>query len=1141
MCVSFFNADKMIPFLFVSIFSLIRSISDGNAKRLTKLLRHGAGLKLTPNDLSTSLFIAIKQSREECVASLLNAGTDANSSDADGKPAIYLVMEYGRGNPVILKSLLRSGANPDKVTYNTQQTAMHAAAKKGYQVCIKTLLLAGGKADKSDGYGNTALMYAAREGHITIVRTMLQEKADPNARNNHGETALHLAVKGNHTLCIEELLCQGASTDICDNKGQNVLLLALKTENYKLIDFLLENKCSVNAQDTHTGKTVLHWAVQNGNVELVIKLLHLNADPNVRDKDWQTPFLLALNMDRPDILEHLLKARCNISVTDRSFNTALHIASSNGQAKIVPLLIRRGLAVDLKGSGGMTPLMLAAFGGHEQTVHTLLEYGANSSLTDRNHASALVYAILSKAKPVHVHNIVKALIRSNCDVNYAANLLKLTKTFDINLGNGIEIEERLYTPVEMSFLKGDPAVFMMLLRSGCDASKFTCDRDLTLRHFKSVHSDLKNRWILLRCINKERKRVKPLKELCRRPVLRTFRYDIESTINALPVSDKLKRFLNFSDLEEICRKYQINEDENDEHVPTNDSNSPDTKPHKPQYHTNSLTRNRLRSTIHGGYTRERTPKTPTTPILPKATWDNEVQTVERKHVRKPRTSSFSEMPKTEKSPEQRTMSTSGVSDALHSSDITQNVADHHQSKSIFDFLKKHKPKNKDSSKKVKARSKKAMDPRDTISLLLHGTSNDYHMSGEITPKLQDIETNHETPQNDYNSVNHMLYGKSSSKTSGRMQNDFQQRVNNVANNSTPNHVSKVLSHQPLQSEEILYSDHGNGPVLTSDLDDDSSVFSDSVPFLIPNATKLIKSKSQDKQTRNKSFSHVKEPSTNGPISYNSDQDHTTQKKGVRRRHSFTGTKPDSNKSASPKSQVSSHRYEDSENSLQTDIANMAKNISSAFTNMENVGSGEIIKPGNRNRKHNPSKTVPNIKVSAFEQHEEPSLMSPTSTTSKSSFDSSSSVGNYQFPTGDAQLLHKYLHSQSPDFRQNHKHLGTYERNNTPHSRPETLDIFAQVEDFNGNNIDDTMSQSSIYSNPSCDSRSERGRKVKTSSVSSLSSSDSRKSPSKIPVLQHPWSPQPVRSKIPIPASPTMSPASRTDYGRFARSKSFRKY
>ena len=60
------------------------------------------------------------------------------------------------------------------------------------------------------------------------------------------------------------------------------------------------------------------------------------------------------------------------------------------------MFLGAGLDCNLKTSAGQTPLMLAAFGGHEAIVSFLLEHGGNAEVMDRHRATALVYAIINR-------------------------------------------------------------------------------------------------------------------------------------------------------------------------------------------------------------------------------------------------------------------------------------------------------------------------------------------------------------------------------------------------------------------------------------------------------------------------------------------------------------------------------------------------------------------------------------------------------------------------------------------------------------------------------------------------------------------------------------------------------------------------
>ena len=79
------------------------------------------------------------------------------------------------------------------------------------------------------------------------------------------------------------------------------------------------------------------------------ELLEARADTNIRDKNWQTPFMQAITVGNAEIMELLLHAGCNVSVTDKNFNTPLHLACQDGQEAIAGLLLEARVPTDIKG------------------------------------------------------------------------------------------------------------------------------------------------------------------------------------------------------------------------------------------------------------------------------------------------------------------------------------------------------------------------------------------------------------------------------------------------------------------------------------------------------------------------------------------------------------------------------------------------------------------------------------------------------------------------------------------------------------------------------------------------------------------------------------------------------------------------
>ena len=91
------------------------------------------------------------------------------------------------------------------------------------------------------------------------------------------------------------------------------------------------------------GKTVLHLAVESGNVAVVKALLKRGVDVNTKDGFG---------------------------------HTALHTASKNGHSAIVELLLKADATMNARDQDERTPLQLAAIFGHQHVARLLLEAGS---------------------------------------------------------------------------------------------------------------------------------------------------------------------------------------------------------------------------------------------------------------------------------------------------------------------------------------------------------------------------------------------------------------------------------------------------------------------------------------------------------------------------------------------------------------------------------------------------------------------------------------------------------------------------------------------------------------------------------------------------------------------------------------------
>jgi uncharacterized protein len=183
-------------------------------------------------------------------------------------------------------------------------------------------------------------------------------------------------------------------------------------------------------------------AIKAGDLERLRKVI--DSDPSAasaRDESGLSPVLHARYRDRTDLVEVLIEAGIQLDVFE---------ASAVGAARRVEELLEAdSSAVHAWSVDGYTPLHLAAFFGHPDTVHLLLRHGADPMAVSRN--------------PMEVMPLHSAMAGS--DVAARRPVAELL------LDHGAEIDARThggYTPLMEAAQNGDVATARLLLARGAD-------------------------------------------------------------------------------------------------------------------------------------------------------------------------------------------------------------------------------------------------------------------------------------------------------------------------------------------------------------------------------------------------------------------------------------------------------------------------------------------------------------------------------------------------------------------------------------------------------------------------------------------------------------------------------------------------
>lgn len=100
---------------------------------------------------------------------------------------------------------------------------------------------------------------------------LFQHFINIEGRDNHINTLLHLAVNNNNYEEVKKLVQEGASINAKNEDGLTPFELANSRNRSEIVAFFVKYK-------DNTGNTLLHYAAEKGNLELVNLLLEKGAE-----------------------------------------------------------------------------------------------------------------------------------------------------------------------------------------------------------------------------------------------------------------------------------------------------------------------------------------------------------------------------------------------------------------------------------------------------------------------------------------------------------------------------------------------------------------------------------------------------------------------------------------------------------------------------------------------------------------------------------------------------------------------------------------------------------------------------------------------------------------------------------------------
>jgi|SRR5579884_647314 len=192
-------------------------------------------------------------------------------------------------------------------------------------------------------------------------------------------------------------------------------------------------------------QTDLISAIQNRNLDLVIKLLEAGIDPNfilASNDPPNSPLNEAIAVEQARIVDALLAHGADVNFGEEHGIVPLQTAASYGQYEIVQKLIERGARVNARDENGYTALLMAASTAHDlKLINLLISSGAGVKAISDDGQNALMLAALRGNKDA-VELFLKLGVNP-CACNENGESAADLASEQLNPKNGKEIHEML--------------------------------------------------------------------------------------------------------------------------------------------------------------------------------------------------------------------------------------------------------------------------------------------------------------------------------------------------------------------------------------------------------------------------------------------------------------------------------------------------------------------------------------------------------------------------------------------------------------------------------------------------------------------------------------------------------------------------
>ncbi len=361
-------------------YTLTDAVKAGDRDAIHKILASPAGksaINTAEADGTTPLHWATRGEDTETAKLLIAGGANANAVNRYGVTPLSIAAN--NGNADLVAMLLAAGADA-KTVIKDGETVLMAAARTGNPRSVELLIDHGAVVDARESrLGETALMWAVAENHPEAAKLLIGHGADVNARTNELKFPKdRFGLEG-----VLTILPHGRWTP---------LMYAARQGSLEAARVLVDAGADMNALDPDRSTPAI-IATINGHYDVAAMLVEHGADPNITDSSGMAVLYAAVDMNTLGEVYGRPARKSTSTITALELMKVLldHHADPNAQLRATTIQRAHTPGEPLLGAG-TTPLMRAAKNGDAAAMKILLAHGADPSITQANHTTALMFA-----------------------------------------------------------------------------------------------------------------------------------------------------------------------------------------------------------------------------------------------------------------------------------------------------------------------------------------------------------------------------------------------------------------------------------------------------------------------------------------------------------------------------------------------------------------------------------------------------------------------------------------------------------------------------------------------------------------------------------------------------------------------------